>query len=290
MNKRKATQIIRGQNAVDGAGVRLRRVLGLGNIVDFDPFLMLDGFDSVDPKDYIKGFPWHPHRGIETITYLIKGRVEHGDSLGNKGVIHNLECQWMTAGSGIIHQEMPKESERMLGCQLWVNLPAKDKMTHPAYGDITQDKVTLVAEENAVVRILAGTYHGKKGVFEGQYVKVTYLDIDLASNSTWTYAETPNDETLFTYLLDGTLAVDENLSQFENKSCAVLFTSNDKNSNTNDAVEVRSGNQGARFVLLAAKPLHEPVAWGGPIVMNTNEELDQAFQELDNRTFIKHKI
>ena len=290
MNKRKATQIIRGQNAVDGAGVRLRRVLGPGNIVDFDPFLMLDGFDSVDPKDYIKGFPWHPHRGIETITYLIKGRVEHGDSLGNKGVIHDLECQWMTAGSGIIHQEMPKESERMLGCQLWVNLPVKDKMTHPAYGDITQDKVTLVEEENTVVRILAGTYKGKSGVFEGQYVKVTYLDIDLVSNSTWTYAETPNNETLFIYLLDGTLAVDVNLSQFENKSCAVLFTSTDKSSNTNDVVEVRSGNQGARFVLLAAKPLHEPVAWGGPIVMNTNEELDQAFKELDNRTFIKHKV
>lgn len=290
MNKRKANQIIRGQNAVDGAGVHLRRVLGPGNIVDFDPFLMLDGFDSEDPKDYIKGFPWHPHRGIETITYLIKGKVEHGDSLGNKGTIHDLECQWMTAGSGIIHQEMPKESERMLGCQLWVNLPARDKMTIPAYGDITQEKVTLVEEENAVVRILAGTYKGKSGVFEGKYVKVKYLDIDLAPSSTWTYDETPNDQTLFIYLLDGNLAVDNNLSQFENKSCAVLFTSSDKDSDIYDSVEVRSGNQGARFVLLAAKPLKEPVAWGGPIVMNTNEELDQAFKELDNGTFIKHSV
>lgn len=290
MNKRKANQIIRGQNAVDGAGVHLRRVLGPGNIVDFDPFLMLDGFDSEDPKDYIKGFPWHPHRGIETITYLIKGKVEHGDSLGNKGTIHDLECQWMTAGSGIIHQEMPKESERMLGCQLWVNLPARDKMTIPAYGDITQEKVTLVEEENAVVRILAGTYKGKSGVFEGKYVKVKYLDIDLAPSSTWTYDETPNDQTLFIYLLDGNLAVDNNLSQFENKSCAVLFTSSDKDSDIYNSVEVRSGNQGARFVLLAAKPLKEPVAWGGPIVMNTNEELDQAFKELDNGTFIKHSV
>ena len=290
MNKRKANQIIRGQNAVDGAGVHLRRVLGPVNIVDFDPFLMLDGFDSEDPKDYIKGFPWHPHRGIETITYLIKGKVEHGDSLGNKGTIHDLECQWMTAGSGIIHQEMPKESERMLGCQLWVNLPARDKMTIPAYGDITQEKVTLVEEENAVVRILAGTYKGKSGVFEGKYVKVKYLDIDLAPSSTWTYDETPNDQTLFIYLLDGNLAVDNNLSQFENKSCAVLFTSSDKDSDIYDSVEVRSGNQGARFVLLAAKPLKEPVAWGGPIVMNTNEELDQAFKELDNGTFIKHSL
>lgn len=290
MNKRKANQIIRGQNAVDGAGVHLRRVLGPVNIVDFDPFLMLDGFDSEDPKDYIKGFPWHPHRGIETITYLIKGKVEHGDSLGNKGTIHDLECQWMTAGSGIIHQEMPKESERMLGCQLWVNLHARDKMTIPAYGDITQEKVTLVEEENAVVRILAGTYKGKSGVFEGKYVKVKYLDIDLAPSSTWTYDETPNDQTLFIYLLDGNLAVDNNLSQFENKSCAVLFTSSDKDSDIYDSVEVRSGNQGARFVLLAAKPLKEPVAWGGPIVMNTNEELDQAFKELDNGTFIKHSV
>ncbi|MBP7508117.1 MAG: pirin family protein [Prolixibacteraceae bacterium] len=289
MEKRKATQIIRGQNAVDGAGVRLRRVLGSRNIKDFDPFLMLDGFDSTDPMDYIKGFPWHPHRGIETITYLIKGKVEHGDSLGNKGTINDLECQWMTAGSGIIHQEMPKASERMLGCQLWVNLPAKDKMTTPAYGDITHDKVTLFEEENAVVRILAGTYKGKSGVFEGKYVKVKYIDIDLNSNSIWTYSETPNDETLFIYLLDGTLAVDETLSQFENKSCAVLFTSSNKDNNINDLVEVRSGNQGARFVLLAARPIQEPVAWGGPIVMNTNEELNLAFKELDNGTFIKHR-
>jgi redox-sensitive bicupin YhaK (pirin superfamily) len=289
MNKRIATQIVRGKFAIDGAGVHLRRVLGISNIVDFDPFLMLDGFDSEDPKDYIKGFPWHPHRGIETITYLIKGKIDHGDSLGNKGTINDLECQWMTAGSGIIHQEMPQESERMLGCQLWVNLPAKDKMTIPAYGDITQDKVTLVEEENAVVRILAGAYKGKTGAFEGKYVKVKYLDVDLAPNSTWNYTETPNAETLFIYLLDGTLAVDDTLSQFEDKSCAVLFTSSDKNSNTNDSVEVRSGNQGARFVLLAGEPLHEPVAWGGPIVMNTREELDQAFKELDNGTFIRHR-
>ena len=178
----------------------------------------------------------------------------------------------------------------MLGCQLWVNLPARDKMTIPAYGDITQEKVTLVEEENAVVRILAGTYKGKSGVFEGKYVKVKYLDIDLAPSSTWTYDETPNDQTLFIYLLDGNLAVDNNLSQFENKSCAVLFTSSDKDSDIYNSVEVRSGNQGARFVLLAAKPLKEPVAWGGPIVMNTNEELDQAFKELDNGTFIKHSV
>lgn len=290
MSKRTATQIIRGKHAVDGAGVHLRRVLGLNNTKDFDPFLMLDGFDSTNPEDYIKGFPWHPHRGIETITYLIEGNIEHGDSLGNKGTIRDLECQWMTAGSGIIHQEMPQASERMLGCQLWVNMPAKDKMAHPAYGDITQDKVTVVEEENATVRILAGTYKGKKGVFEGRYVKVKYLDISLAPNSTWQYSETPNDETLFIYLLDGTLAVDDSLSDFENKACAVLFTPTDHNEASNDAVIVTSGDQGARFLLLAAKPLKEPIAWGGPIVMNTNRELEQAFDELDNGTFLKHRV
>lgn len=289
MKKRKATQIVRGQNAIDGAGVHLRRVLGIKTIKDFDPFLMLDGFDSVNPQDYIKGFPWHPHRGIETITYLVQGKIEHGDSLGNKGTIHDQECQWMTAGSGIIHQEMPQSSERMLGCQIWVNLPAKNKMTDPTYGDITKDMVPVINEENAEIRIISGSYKDKNGMFEGKYTKVTYIDIKLAPNSTWIYSQTPNDETLFVYLLDGTLAVDENLSDFENKSCAVLFTSSDKDDLLNDAVYVRSGNQGARFVLLAAKPIRESVAWGGPIVMNTNEELEFAFEELDNGTFIKHK-
>lgn len=285
--KRTATRIVRGQHAVDGAGVRLRRVLGLNTIRDFDPFLMLDGFDSTDPNDYVRGFPWHPHRGIETITYLLKGRVEHGDSLGNSGTIGELECQWMTAGSGIIHQEMPQASERMLGCQLWVNLPAKDKMTEPAYGDITRDKVTVVEESDATVRILAGTYKDHKGVFTGRYVAVTYLDVDLAPDTTWSYAETPNAETLFTYLLDGTLAVNEDLSRFEAKSCAVLFAAHDKHAVENDTVVVRSGSEGARFVLLTALPLHEPVAWGGPVVMNTEAELELAFDELEMGTFIK---
>lgn len=290
MNKRKATQIVRGRNAIDGAGVHLQRVLGYNTIKSFDPFLMLDGFDSGNPQDYIKGFPWHPHRGIETITYLIKGKVEHGDSLGNAGVINDLECQWMTAGSGIIHQEMPLATERMLGCQIWLNLPAKHKMTTPTYGDITHDKLTIVKNENATVRILAGSYKGRKGVFEGKYVKVEYLDVELAPNITWKFNETPNDETLFIYLLDGTLAVDENLTEFENKACAILFTSDNQNASTNDIVIVRSGNDGARFVLLSAKSLGESVAWGGPIVMNTNEELQLAFDELNNGAFIKHKI
>ena len=289
MTIRKATQIIRGQNAVDGAGVHLRRVIGLRNVHDFDPFLMLDGFDSTDPRDYIKGFPWHPHRGIETVTYLINGEITHADSLGNHGTIGELECQWMTAGSGIIHHEMPQSSERMLGCQLWINLPAKDKMTEPSYRDITQNDVIIEEEENAVVRILSGSYKGKAGAFKGDYVKVQYLDVDLAPNSTWTYNKTPNNETLFIYLIEGTLASDENLTEFENKACAILFTSDNAENTDNDTVIVKSGGEGARFIVLAGAPLRETISWGGPIVMNTHEELNLAFEELDKGTFIKHK-
>jgi quercetin 2,3-dioxygenase len=288
MSKRKPSQIVRGQHAVDGAGVHLRRVLGLRTIKDFDPFLMLDGFDSTNPQDYIKGFPWHPHRGIETVTYLIKGKIEHCDSLGNKGTIEDLQCQWMTAGSGIIHQEMPKESERLLGCQLWVNLPKKDKMTYPAYHDIKQDDVSVVNEENATVRVLAGSYKNIKGSLSGDYVKVQYLDVNLKPDSIWHYQETPNNKTLFLYLIDGTLAADDDLVSFEDKACAILMASSSREDSEYDEVVVKAGNEGARFLLIAATPLKEPVSWGGPIVMNTREELDEAFAELENNTFIKH--
>lgn len=289
MGRRKRTQIVRGQHAIDGAGVRLRRVLGAGTIKDFDPFLMLDGFDSTNPQDYIKGFPWHPHRGIETVTYLVAGEVEHGDSLGNKGVIGELQCQWMTAGSGIIHQEMPKASPRMLGCQLWVNLPAKDKMTQPAYRDVKQEDVSIIKEENATVRVISGNYKNNAGTVKGEYLKVQYLDVVLEPGKEWRYKETPNDQTLFLYLVDGTLAADEELSRFEEKACAMLMSASSADSSVFDEVIVMAGSGGARFLLIAAKPLKEPVAWGGPIVMNTQEELDLAFSDLDNNTFIRHK-
>ena len=288
MAERTFTQAVRGQNAVDGAGVHLRRVLGYRTIRDFDPFLMLDGFDSKDPADYIKGFPWHPHRGIETVTYLLNGDIEHGDSLGNKGVIGDLQCQWMTAGSGIIHQEMPRASERMLGCQLWVNLPKKDKMTQPAYRDIRPQDVAEVREENATVRVLSGNYKNNLGAVKGEYVSVQYLDVALEPGKVWSYHETPNDHTLFLYLIDGTLAADEALAKFEGKACAMLMTASSSDSSEFDEVKVKAGPEGARFFLIAARPLQEPVAWGGPIVMNTQEELNLAFSELESKTFIKH--
>lgn len=289
MSTRKATKIVRGAHAVDGAGVHLTRVLGNQTMYDFDPFLMLDGFDSTNPDDYIKGFPFHPHRGIETVTYLIHGAMEHRDSMGNKGVINDGDCQWMTAGSGIIHQEMPEASERMLGAQLWVNMPRKDKMAHPAYGDLKAKDIPAVQEEGAVVRILSGEYKGTKGHFSPKFVDVTYLDFELDPGREITFAGTPNDETLFIYLLDGSLAVNESRDEYENKGAAVLFEPSSHSHGERDEVKFRAGEDGARLILLSAKPLKEPIVWGGPIVMDTREELMEAFQELDNNTFIKHE-
>jgi len=288
MSARKCTQVVRGHHAIDGAGVHLRRVLGSRTVEDFDPFLMLDGFDSINPQDYIKGFPWHPHRGIETVTYLLQGKIEHADSLGNKGVIRDLQCQWMTAGSGIIHQEMPITSPKMLGCQLWVNLPKKEKMTEPAYRDIKQQDIPVVQEKNATVRVLSGKYYDHHGAVKDEYIKVQYLDVTLVPNAVWHYQETPNNQTLFLYLIDGTLAANEVLDTFEDKTCAFLMSSSIETNSDNDEVVVKAGVEGARFFLIAAKPLKEPVAWGGPIVMNTDEELNEAFRELDEGSFIKH--
>ena len=278
---RTVRKIVSGKATVDGAGVRLVRVLGNHDTKEFDPFLMLDAFDSTNPDDYVKGFPWHPHRGIETITYLVSGDIEHGDSLGNSGSIRDGDCQWMTAGSGIIHQEMPKASPRMLGAQLWLNLPARDKMTAPHYGDIRQAEIPVVSMDGFRVHIVAGHYNGTPGAFEGRFIKATYLDVELAPRHEWTVDSNPA-ETLFIYIMqgDGHFNPDDEESITEKQ--AVLF-------NAGDRFWVRSGDRGIRFLLLSGPPLGEPIAWGGPIVMNTREELAQAFQELENDTFIKHR-
>lgn len=276
---RKVRKTVTGKNAFDGAGVKLVRVIGYSDTRDFDPFLMLDAFDSKNPEDYTKGFPWHPHRGIETITYLIQGDIEHRDSLGNKGSILDGDCQWMTAGSGIIHQEMPQPRERMLGVQLWLNLPAKFKMTDPGYGDIKSGRIPVVKGAGSKVRIIAGEYARTKGAFQGNYVKAVYLDVELQPDSEWQYTGKA-ESTLFIYIVSGEGRFDPEYNEIVEAKHAVLFTQG-------EILRVKSTSKGIRFLLLEADPLHEPIAWGGPIVMNTADELDLAFQELEENTFIK---
>lgn len=278
--ERKVKEIVVGIQTHDGAGVALRRVLSNRTTKEFDPFLMLDFFDSKNPEDYIKGFPWHPHRGIETITYLISGEIEHGDSMGNKGVIHGGECQWMTAGSGIIHQEMPIASDHMLGAQLWLNLPKQDKMAPPAYHSITAEQIPEVQGNGAVVKVISGEYGGEKAYMQGDYVRATYLDVQLEGGAEWTL-ETPKNDTLFIYIISGDAFLGKQSKELTGAVRAVLFSHGEH-------VTIVGGQKGVRFLLAYAPPLKEPIAWGGPIVMNTKEELDQAFFELDHNTFIKH--
>ena len=271
-------RIVTGTQQVDGAGVHLVRVLGPATTKEFDPFLMLDAFDSRNPADYIKGFPWHPHRGIETVTYLIAGDIEHGDSLGNKGHILDGGCQWMTAGSGITHQEMPLASPRMLGLQLWINLPQKDKWSRPQYRDLTADRIPRVQEATGTVGVISGAYGKSKGATQGDYVPAMILDVALKPDAAW---RLPVDEqaTLFIYIVEGAGTVGDPLKRVESHR-AVLFGDGDE-------FAVQAGREGMRFLLFAGRPLHEPIAWGGPIVMNTQEELDQAFDEIDKGTFIR---
>jgi len=271
-------KVITGGHTVDGAGVNLVRVFGYKETKDLDPFLMLDAFDSTDPNDYIKGFPWHPHRGIETITYLIEGDIEHGDNLGNKGSILDGDCQWMTAGSGIIHQEMPKSSPRMLGVQLWLNLPAKDKMTNPHYHEIKKVDIPVFDEGDRKIHIISGTYHDIKGAFEGGYVKALYLDVEMKKDAEWSI-DIDQESTMFIYVLQGTGAVMPE-DKIIAKKQAILF-------HKGNQLMIKAADHGLRFLLLAGRPLQEPIAWGGPIVMNTQAELKLAFKELEDSTFIK---
>lgn len=280
MQIRTVKKVVTGQRTEDGAGVKLVRVIGNRDVEDFDPFLMLDAFDSVNPEDYVKGFPWHPHRGIETITYLVEGDIEHGDSLGNKGSILDGGCQWMTAGSGIIHQEMPKASPRMLGLQLWLNLSSEDKMTEPKYNDIVQSEVPVVQDEQHVVHIVAGNYEGTKGAFAGEHLHPLLLDVELSANATWKLT-VPVKDTVFIYVFSGA-AIFAPQGESINAKHALLFTEG-------DSLEIQTKEQAVRFFVMAATPLKEGISWGGPIVMNTREELELAFEELRDNTFIKHK-
>lgn len=279
MRKRSIYKIAEGNIGYDGAGVKLVRVIANRTVEDFDPFLMLDVFDSKDPEDYIKGFPWHPHRGIETITYLIQGEIEHGDNIGNSGKIQDGCCQWMTAGSGIIHQEMPKPSERMYGFQLWLNLPKKDKMCIPKYNDIKADMIPRIKEEGTVTGIISGFYKGNEGAIQGEYVKAHILDVNMEGNAKWSIG-TEDDATVFIYVFEGQGSFSEEDEKCVQEKKAILFTGGEK-------LEVYAGSTGMRFAVFIGKALKEPVAWGGPIVMNTQEELDTAFEEIKKGTFIK---
>lgn len=277
MATRKIKKLVTGQRAIDGAGVHLVRVLGHDTVIDFDPFLMLDSFDSRNPADYIKGFPFHPHRGIETISYLVEGEMTHHDSLGNKGTIHSGESQWMTAGSGIMHQEMPQASKRMLGVQLWLNLPQSQKMTEPTYFDITKEMIGIKKTDEAVVHILAGEYDGVAGV-NPPHIKATIYDIELQPGKSITLP-TKIEDNVFVFLIEGNAVIDD---KTVSEKTAVLF-------DEGDAITVSTeADNPLRFLICAAKPLHESIAWGGPIVMNTRDELNFAFKELDKGTFIKH--
>ncbi|MDR2140812.1 MAG: pirin family protein [Deltaproteobacteria bacterium] len=276
MGLRQVSKTVKGRVTTDGAGIKLVRVLGIQNVEDFDPFLMLDSFDSHKPEEFTMGFPFHPHRGIETITYLLEGRMEHQDSLGNKGLINPGESQWMTAGSGIMHQEMPLESPWLLGLQIWLNLPRADKMTPPVYFDIKKDLIPEVESPFGRVRIVAGQWAGQGGV-KPAHIQATLLDFLVKSGQKVTIPTKP-EETVFIFLILGDATIGG--QKYEEKT-AVLF-------GPGQEIEVaQAGPKDLRFLFFQGPPLKETVAWGGPIVMNTRDELRQAFEELEAGTFIK---
>ncbi len=268
--------ILKGHSTYDGAGVKLTRVFAHDHTELTDPFLLLDHFGSDNPSDYVKGFPWHPHRGMETVTYMLGGTVEHGDNIGNAGTIGPGDIQWMTAGRGVIHQEMPKASkDKMHGLQLWVNLPAKDKMIAPRYKGILCREVPVVEIQGGEVRVIAGVYRGIAGPVKDLIVDVEYLDVRLKKGATLSHA-VKGGYSAFCYLIEGTGLFDEASLEREQ---LMLFS--EAGTIAVQAVE------DVHYVFVTGKKLHEPIAWGGPIVMNTREELDRAFREIDEGTFIK---
>ena len=277
---RQIRALIQSKPVVEGAGVHLKRVFGFSEAPRLDPFLMLDDFRSDNPEDYRKGFPWHPHRGIETITYVIKGDVAHGDSLGNSGVISSGDVQWMTAGSGIIHQEMPKGDAHgsMHGFQLWANLPAAQKMMMPRYRGIAADQIPQVEMENGVrVKVIAGSLRGVQGPMDAIVIDPEYLDCTVPDGEAFVHPTDPS-YTAFIYVIGGEGRTDD--TTIENGTL-VHFEPGEQ-------LRVNASGATFRFLLLTGKPLNEPVAWKGPIVMNTQAELDIAFREYREGTFVKH--
>jgi redox-sensitive bicupin YhaK (pirin superfamily) len=268
---------------MEGAGVRLMRVFGFGETSAFDPFLLLDHFGSDNPADYRKGFPWHPHRGIETITYVLRGDVEHQDSLGNKGVIGSGDVQWMTAGSGIIHQEMPRGDQRgsMWGFQLWANLPAAHKMMDPRYRDVKSAEIPEVSTKDGIkIKIVAGSVAGTSGPIRDIVIDPQYLDVTVPAGSEFVHP-IASGYTLFAFVYRGAAYFDTAKGSLVASGHLVLY-------GDGETITIRTGGESVQFLLISGKPIREPVAWYGPIVMNTEEELRIAFEEFQNGTFIKH--
>jgi hypothetical protein len=302
MSLRPVHSVTQAQPHVEGAGVKLHRAFGFGETAPFDPFLLFDDFRNDRPEDYLAGFPWHPHRGIETITYVLSGTVDHGDSLGNRGTLGAGDVQWMTAGSGILHQEMPQGDPqgRMHGFQLWANLPASHKMTDPRYQDVPAGEVPEIVDDDGTrVRVVCGDFWGKTGPVEGVAADPRYLDIHVPPGKR---KRLPVETTrhAFAYVFEGSGSFRDASQPFGvltergtpeeemlireqtgNRSL-VLFDSGDE-------VTVQAGDEGIRFLLISGKPIEEPVAWYGPIVMNTQAELQQAVRELNDGTFIKRR-
>jgi len=302
--------VLQGEPVTEGAGVRLRRMFGYYEAPMFDPFLLLDDFRSDRPEDFVKGFPWHPHRGIETITYILRGDVEHGDSMGNKGVISSGDVQWMTAGSGIIHQEMPKGDAHgsMHGFQLWANLPASHKMMEPRYRSITAAEIPVAhLPQGVTARVIAGTAHGAAGPVTGPAADIVtdpgYLDLTIPAGVTHEHP-VPHGHTAIAYVIDGTGAIigtaggttggmnggSPGETAVANRTLALFRRPDGAGTAADDTVAFRAGADGLRLLLFTGRPLGEPVAWRGPIVMNTDEELETAFREVCAGTFIRHPV
>ena len=300
MSIRPIKQLTQAAPVIEGAGVHLHRAFGFGKTEDFDPFLLLDDFRNDNPDHYRAGFPWHPHRGIETITYILSGTVEHGDSLGNQGSLGAGDIQWMTAGRGILHQEMPKgdANGQMHGFQLWANLPAAHKMTAPRYQDVqTTDIPEITDDDGTKARVICGTFWGQKGPVEGIAADPRYLDIAIPPGGR-KILPVETDRHAFAYIFAGAgtfrdasapqsvktehldLSGEVSREEMGNRSLVLFDNGNE--------VTVQAGAQGIRFLLVSGRPLEEPVAWRGPIVMNTQEELQQAFSELQNGSFIRN--
>ncbi len=297
---RKIKKVWRSNPTIEGAGVHLKRAFGYYQVPQLDPFLLLDDFHSNNPRHYLAGFPWHPHRGIETITYVLLGSVEHGDSMGNSGIISPGDVQWMTAGSGIIHQEMPKGDRGKLlqGFQLWANLPANDKMMNPRYRGVSRHEIPEInMTSGATVKVICGTVEGITGPVRDIVTDPEYIDVSIPAGVTFTHPVYP-DYTVFAYVLDGSAYFDEERNPFAHEVIGYNYFDFKKDckfgsetlvlyNRQGDQVVIKAEDSPVRFLLISGRPIGEPVAWYGPIVMNTQEELQIAFEEFEKGTFIK---